>query len=62
MTERVGPALEQELHDISLGMNTNYLPELSKAEDLHKKTSRPQFMVSNARGLHSVQFIHAEVC
>lgn len=37
VTERVGPALEQELYDILLGMDENYLPELSKAEDLHKK-------------------------
>ena len=37
MTKRVGPALEQELNDILLGMDENYLPGLSKAEDLHKK-------------------------
>ena len=37
MTECVGPALEQEMHEILLGMDENYLPGLSKAEDLHKK-------------------------
>ena len=37
VTELVGPALEQELHEILLGMDENYLPGFSKAEDLHKK-------------------------
>ena len=35
-TERVGPAIEQELHEILHGMDDNYSPALSMAEDLKK--------------------------
>ena len=36
VTERVGPAIEQELHEILYGMDENYSPALSMAEDLKK--------------------------